>query len=166
MSSKEFCTRKRQTAKNTSRKTTSRTAGIEALPSMRWERWMSWTVKTMLRTPQPMGRTAVFHTPRAMSKRVTSPAVPSILSKGFERTPSTPIEASTLAWASKIQLQVSRRTPHIHELMSSPMDAHAGRGTRRAMPTASAAAMARRNARLVVVPSMASPSPRRRRRPT
>ena len=62
-SSKLCWTRKRNTAKNTSRKTTSLTAGIDWLPSMRWLILMSCTVNTNERIPQPMGRMAFSHAP-------------------------------------------------------------------------------------------------------
>ena len=95
------------------------------------------------------------------------PAVPSIWSKGFESTPSTPIDPSTSAWAPNIQLQVSRRTPHIHELMSSAIDAQAGVGARRHARTANVSvavsATLMRVARAVMAP-MASLPPRTHRR--
>ena len=63
MSSKECCTRNMNTAKNTSRNTTSFTAGMLELPSMRWLILMSCTVNTKESTPQPIGRMALSHTP-------------------------------------------------------------------------------------------------------
>ena len=88
MSSKLFCMRNRNTAKNTSRKTTSFTPGSDALPSMRWLIWMSFTMKTSPSTPQPMGRMAVFQTPRAMSYIETSPVVVSMPAKSAPMMPS------------------------------------------------------------------------------
>ena len=88
MSSKLFCMRNRNTAKNTSRNTTSFTPGKEAFPSMRWLIWMSFTVNTSPSTPQPMGSTATSQTPRAMSYMETSPAVVSICEKSAPMMPS------------------------------------------------------------------------------
>ena len=135
------------TAKNTSRATTSRTAGMAWLPSMRWLILMSCIVKTKLKTPQPMGRMAFSHTPRTMSYMVTVPALPSICVKSAERTPSVPMDASTCTWLSKIQLQTPRRVSHSQELMSSAMAANAGWGTRSAESRTAVAANASRKRR-------------------
>ena len=62
-SSKLCCMRNRNTAKNTSRSTTSLTAGMDWLPSMRWLIFMSCAVNTNDRIPQPMGRMAFSHAP-------------------------------------------------------------------------------------------------------
>ena len=88
MSSKLFCMRKRNTAKKTSRNTTSFTPGKEALPSIRWLIWMSFTVNTRLSTPQPMGSIATSQTPCAMSYMDMSPAVVSICEKSAPMMPS------------------------------------------------------------------------------
>ena len=58
MRSKLFWMRKRNTAKNTSMNTTPLTPGMLALPSMRCETLMSWTVNTNDSTPHPMGGSA------------------------------------------------------------------------------------------------------------
>ena len=100
-----------------------------ALPSIFWEILMSWTVNTNESTPHPMGRMATSQTPLATEYIVTVPALPSICSKPADSTPSTPIDESTLTWLSKIQLQQSLSTPHIHALMSSAMPAQARSGT-------------------------------------
>ena len=68
-----------------------------ALPSMRWETLMSWTVNTSESMPHPMGRIAACHTPRTRSYIVTSPALPSIWAKSAASTPSAPMERSMSA---------------------------------------------------------------------
>ena len=88
MSSKLFWIRKRNTAKNTSRNTTSFTPGSDWLPSMRWEIWMSLMVNTSESTPQPMGRIATCHTACTMSYMEVPPAVVSMLPKTAPRIPS------------------------------------------------------------------------------
>ena len=88
MRSKLFCMRKRNTAKKTRRKTTSLTPGMLALPSMRWDIWMSLMVNTRESTPQPIGSTATDHMPRTTSYTDTSPDVPSMLWKPAPRIPS------------------------------------------------------------------------------
>ena len=123
--SKLFCMRKRNTAKKTSMSTTSFTPGIEALPSIFCDTLMSCTVNTNESIPQPMGRIACCHTPRTTSYIVTVPACPSIWSKPEERTPPAPMDFSMSAWLENIQLQVSRRIPQSHALMSPAMSAKA-----------------------------------------
>ena len=101
---------------------------MEAFPSIFWLIFMSWIVNTNDRTPQPMGRMAASQTPCTTSYMVTPPAPPSIWSKLAESTPLVPIDLSTFTWLLKIQLHVSLRIPHSHELMSSAIDANAGSG--------------------------------------
>ena len=88
MSSKLCWMRNRNTAKKTSRNTTSFTPGIEALPSTLWEIWMSFMVKTSESTPQPMGRIATCQTPWAMSYIEMLPEVVSMALKSAPRMPS------------------------------------------------------------------------------
>ena len=146
--SKLFWMMNRNTAKKTSRNTTSFTPGMLALPSIFWEILMSWTVNTNESTPHPMGRMATSQTP----------ALPSICSKPADSTPSTPIDESTLTWLSKIQLQQSLSTPHIHALMSSAMPAQARSGTasrhvtRRNAPTKGSANLLDLIASIIVAP--------------
>ena len=125
MSSKLFCMRKRNTAKNTSRNTTSFTPGRLWEPSMRCEIWMSFMVKTSESTPHPMGSIATCQTERAMSPIDTLPAEPSMPSKSAPSIPEHPMDFSTSTWAEKIQLQQSRSIPQSHPLMSSAMEAYA-----------------------------------------
>lgn len=128
MRSKLFWMRKRNTAKNTSMKTTSFKPGMLALPSIFWDTLMSWTVNTNESIPHPMGRIACCQTPRTRSYIVTVPACPSICVKPEESTPPAPMDFSMSAWLENIQLQVSRRIPQSHALMSPAMSAKAGLG--------------------------------------
>ena len=111
--------------------TISLTPGMLALPSIRCDTLMSWTVNTNESMPQPMGRMAASHTPRTRSYIVTSPALPSICAKSAASTPSVPIDLSMSVCPANIQLQVSRSTPHSHALMSSAIPANAGAGRAR-----------------------------------
>ena len=95
MRSKECWIRKRNTAKNTRRNTTSFTPGKDWLPSMRCDISMSFKVNTSPRTPQPMGSTATCQTPLAMSYMETSPALASMVSNGADSTPLAPSERIT-----------------------------------------------------------------------
>ena len=88
MMSKLFCIRNRNTAKNTSRNTTSFTPGRLALPSIFCEICMSLMVKTNESTPHPMGSIATCQTLRARVYIVVCPDEPSIDSNGAESTPS------------------------------------------------------------------------------
>ncbi len=72
---------------------------------------------------------------------VTVPALPSICSKPDESTPPAPMDLSMSAWLENIQLQVSRRMPQSHALMSPAMSANAGVGQARASAHKSAVAL-------------------------